>query len=180
MRVIYGVPIVSAAEVATEQIPKNQGKVPLETASRKEKLIEAGILLMSMFDQAMVRTNRARERAGWAADVRLRQPRDGTRCYYTPAPHGGERKLVLFIALPLRDGEIFGGAYIKPSGARTAVYVVPVIDVEPSRWLIQASEAELTPAVVDDLFRSTFSDDADAVARLAPHYGFDLFTTPWS
>lgn len=180
MRTIHTPTAVSEAEKLVEPARDDQGELPLEPTSRKEKLIEAGILLISMFDQAMVRANRARTRAGWAASVRLRQPWDGTRCYYTPAPHGGERKLVIFIALPLRDGEIFGGAYIKPSRAECAIYVMPVLDVGPTHWLIQASEAELTPAVVDDLFRLTFSDDAGAAARLAPHYGFDLFTTPWS
>jgi len=180
MRTTYHQPVVPEAEEAAEQIPKNRGKIRLEPASRKEKLIEAGILLVTMFDQAMVRANRARARAGWAAAISLRQQPRGARCYFAPAQHGGERTLVLFIALPLLDGDLFGGAYIRPSQAHSAIYVVPVIDAETPRWLVQASESELTTAVIDDLFQSTFSDDGDAATRLAPHYGFDLFTTPWS
>ena len=136
--------------------------------------------MVKMFDQGMIRANRARAQTGEGTAIRLRHHQQEARYYYASTPHGEERKLVLFISLPLQDGDLFGGAYIRPSCAPSALYVLPKIGAAAPLWLIQKSGAELTPAVVDDLFRATFNDDADAALRLIPHYGFDVFTTPWS
>ena len=137
------------------------------------------MLLGTMFDQAMVRAKRARAREGWSSVIGERH-HVGERCYYAPAPHGAERTLRLFITLPLLGGDLFGGAYVKPGGAHSAIYLMPAIDPEPARWLVEVSGEELTAPMIDDLFRATFSDDVDAATRLGPLYGFDLFATPWS
>ena len=113
----------------------------------------------------------------------------GERCYYTFGQHGKERTLSLFIALPLLDGDIFGGAYIQAGDARSPIFVVPVLNVDPVRplvdaepilWIVQASGAQLSEAIVYDLFLLAFNDDTDAAKRLKPHFGLDLFATPWS
>jgi hypothetical protein len=180
MRTTHHASAVSETATVIAQVTKRQGNLRLEPATRKEELMKAGILLVTMFDQAMIRANHLQAQTGAGTAIRLRHHRQEARCYHASAPQGEERKLVLFISLPLEDGDLFGGAYIRPSCAQSALYVLPKIGAEAPRWLIQESGAELTPAVVDDLFRATFSDDADAALRLAPHYGFDLFTTPWS
>jgi hypothetical protein len=179
MRTMHHLPTVYEVEKTTEKVPPNQGTIQSQRDSRKEKLIEAGIHLGTLFDHGMARVNLARARAGSATPIR-RQHEQGARYFSAPAPHGGERRLALFIALPLHDGDIFGGAYIRLSCAKSAICVIPSIDAETPRWLAQASGTELTIAVIDDLFQATFSDDVDATRRLAPLYGVDLFATPWS
>jgi hypothetical protein len=147
--------------------------------SRRLQLVEAVTSLENLLDEATSRANTARASAGWSAPIRLRHHQAG-RCYYTPGQHGHERTLSLHVSVPLRDGELFGGAYITPGGARSAIYVVPVIDAEPVRWEVQIAGCTLTGATVDDLFLATFGEDAGAARRLAPFYGFDLFASPWS
>jgi hypothetical protein len=147
--------------------------------SRQFRLIEAVTLLGNLFDDAMARANKVRACAGWSVPIRFRH-QVGGRCYYTAGQRGLERTLALYISVPLRDGDLFGGAYIKPGGVLSAIYVVPSIDTKPAHWNMQVTNSALTCAIIDDLFRATFSEDVDAAHRLAPMYGFDLFATPWS
>jgi hypothetical protein len=177
MRAVYQPPVVRMAEKAAKQVPPNKSSSGLP--GHKDKLMDAGILLATLFDHAMARANQARARTERPDDIKRRQGQGG-RCYYAPGTPCGERTLMLFIALPLVDGDIFGGAYIRPGCASSAIYVIPSIDVEPPRWRVQAAGTELTAADIDDLFKETFNDDAEAAKRLAPLYGCDLFVTPWS
>ncbi len=179
MRVIAHSTVAYDAEEAVDLILENQGGLPAEPDTHALKLIRATSELGAMFEQAMVRANGKRLWTGWPAAIRMRHD-VGARCYYCPAQHGIERTLWLFITLPLHDGHLFGGVYIKAGGAQSAIYVVPTVDTKPARWKVQATGAALTPAIVDDLFQAVFCDDAGATARIAPHYGFDLFATPWS
>jgi hypothetical protein len=163
----------------TRDAQKQSMIAPRPLISRRLQIVEAVASLENLFDEATARANTARASAGWSAPFKSRyQP--GGRCYYTPGQHGLERTLSLHVSMPLRDGELFGGAYITPGGARSSIYVVPVIDAEPVRWDVQVSGCELTGEIVADLFLATFGEDASAARRLAPFYGFDLFASPWS
>jgi hypothetical protein len=179
MRVRFYPPMVYDADVTSETVAKHLGIAPEAADTHQLHVFRAGTCLVRMFEQGMARVNQKRLWAGWPTAIRVRRDQ-GARCYYCPGQHGVERTLWLSIALPLRDGHLFGGAYIKFGGAQKAIYVMSAVDTEPTRWLVQSSGAELTPSIVDDLFQAAFSDDADAATRLAPLYGFDLFATPWS
>jgi hypothetical protein len=179
MRAVYQPSGIGETQDVAKQVASGQDKIPPELTGRKDKLISAGILLVTLFDYAMVQANRARARAGLSDAIKRRQEQ-GSRYYYAPGPQGGERTLMLCIALPLVGGDIFGGAYIRPGCATDAIYVIPSIDAEPPQWRVHASGTALTAADIDDLFQATFNDDAEAANRLAPLYGCDPFVTPWS
>lgn len=161
-----------AFDEQSEPEAKNRGKVHPEPVSPHQRLLDAMASLRAMFDQAMVRTGAERVRAGWVAPIRVRHYAD-QRCYYAPGQHGTERTLSLLLLSPSVAGDFFEGASIQPGGTLRGIYVVPSLTTLPIRWLLQPSGKELTSEIVEDLFRATFSDDAEAVKRLGPTYGCD-------
>jgi len=84
MRTTHHLSAVSEAATPTEQVTKQHGIPRLEPASRKEALIQAGILLVTMFDQAMIRANQARAQTGEGTAIRLRHHRQGVDLFTTP------------------------------------------------------------------------------------------------
>jgi hypothetical protein len=142
-------------------------------------LLRAAVIdLGSFFEEERVCMNDQLARQGRPEWITVTQ--HGIERRYSFYEGMSERYVSLFTCVPARDGHVFGGAFVRTSKTPPYVYLLPQIVGARARWIVTATRSAFNRMVVLDFFSAAFVDDAEAVARIAPLVGFDLFQMPWS
>jgi hypothetical protein len=145
----------------------------------RAKLIASIDVLYTLFREAHVLAHRVMEKAGWPERIVMKQG-DGERRYSLTDQRDPWRFVSMHLALPARDGHLFGGAYVTSGQTREAIYLVPSINGDQPAWTVVVTGTYCSAAVILDVFASVFWDDRAATDRVVQLSGFDLFQTPWS
>ena len=157
-----------------------RGDPPPESATAPERMPQilrrAVDDLLALFDGAAQDLNSTR--AGTNRIALCRQGLERRYCLGDPA--ASDRFVALFLCVPAHDGHIFGGAFVNSSRTLPSIYLVPYRVGGKARWTVSATGAPFAEQTVRDLFAAVFEDDQQAVERLTPLVGYDLFQLPWS
>jgi hypothetical protein len=121
--------------------------------------------LWDMFDDAAGVAEEALERHG-LPDRILAERTDNEYRLTMPGPDGRERRIVVFANVATLEGHISGGGHISTSETRATVNLVPAVHAGRIQWRVAASNHQISPRLVSDLFLSVFTDDPAATKRL--------------
>ena len=163
----YSAPPVAACE--------ERAGTPLQQSS---PLRAAVVDLGALFAQEQERTNYRLAQQG--RGDRISRAQHGIERRYALQDDTDGRYVSLSVCVPAVDGHAFGGAFVTTSKTPPYIYLMPLVDDAQVTWIVTATRAPFSKAMVRDLFSAAFGDDDEATARIAPLVGFDLFNTPWS
>lgn len=159
--------------------PGKVGDDRTATPVHLRSLLRAAVLdLGALFADEHARANGLLEQQG--RDERIVVTRHGIERRYSFGDSVDRRCVSLFACVPAVDGHAFGGAFVTTSKTPPYIYLLPTVEGARVRWIVTATRTSFNRMTARDLFSAVFGDDDEALTRINPLIGFDLFQTPWS